>query len=127
MSSKHTDVEAAIESIDRELKDAKILQRIARAVKPQNSAPLAKVEIVTTTSHLHPVTGKVIENSTLKIVDTRKALEEAIITRTKVHFAQAVGTPFTRSPLAHIESANSYNVFTAATGKEIRLQDNTFI
>jgi hypothetical protein len=107
MSSKDTNVDAAIKNIDRQLKDARIFQRIARAVKPQNSAPLTKVEIVTTTSHLHPVTGKVIENSTIKVVDTRKALEEAIITRNKVHFAQAGGTPFTRSPLSHIGSGNA--------------------
>jgi hypothetical protein len=31
------------------------------------------------------------------------------------------------SPLAHIGSANGYNVFTDAADKEIRLHDNTFI
>jgi hypothetical protein len=66
MLSKDTDVDAAIKNIDRQLKDAEIFQRIAQAVKPQNSAPLTNVEIVTTTSHLHPVTGKVTEISTIK-------------------------------------------------------------
>jgi hypothetical protein len=128
MSSKDTAVEAAIKNIDRQFKDAKIFQRIARAVKPRNSAPLTKVESVTTTSHLHPVTGKVIGNSTIKIVDTQKALEESIIPQNKEHFAQADGTPFTRPPLTHIGSANGYtNVFTDAAGKEIRLPDTTFI
>jgi hypothetical protein len=127
MPSKDTNVDAAIKNIGRQLKGAKIFQRIARAVKPQNSAPLTKVEIVTTTSHLHPVTGKVIETSAIKVVDTRKVLEEAIIAWNKAHFAQADGTPFTQSPLSHIGSGNGYNVFTDAAGKEICLQDTTFI
>jgi hypothetical protein len=106
-------VDAAIKNIDRQLKDARIFRRIARAVKPQNSVTLTKVVIVTITSHLHPVAGNVIENTTIKVIDTRKALEDAIA-RNKEHFAQADGTPSTRSPLSRICSVNGYNVFEDA-------------
>jgi hypothetical protein len=57
----------------------------------------------------------------------RTALEEAIIARNQKHFAQAKGTPFTRSPLAHIGSDNGYNVFEDAAGCEIRLPDTSFV
>jgi hypothetical protein len=127
MSSKDTNVEVAIKNIDRQLRDTQRFRRIARAVKPTTNSTLTKVEISTTTSHLHPATGKVVENTTVKVVDTRIALEEAIIARNKTHFAQADGTPFTRSPLAHIGSENGYNVFEDAEGREIRLPDSLFV
>jgi hypothetical protein len=77
MSSKDTNVEVTIKNIDRQLRDTQRLRRIARTVKPQTNSTLTKVEITTTTTHLHPSTGKVIENTTVKVVDTRKALEGA--------------------------------------------------
>jgi hypothetical protein len=94
----------------------------ARAIEPQPSSSLTKVEIVHTVSHLHPVTGKVVETTTVKTVDTRKALEEAIIERNKQHFAQADGTPFTKKlPLY------GYNVFEDTVGHEIRLPEDSFV
>jgi hypothetical protein len=70
---------------------------------PNTPGALTKVEIVTTQSHLHPHTGQAVDSKTVKLVNTRRTLEEAIIARNKHHFAQADGTPFTR-PLSH-ESA----------------------
>jgi hypothetical protein len=127
MSSKDTDVEVAIKNIKRQLKDAKVFQRIARAIKPQTSAPLTNVELISTTSHLHPITGKIVENFTKKGVDTRQALETAIIARNKDHFAQANGTPFSRYPLSQIGRSNGYDVFKNATRKDIRLPDTAFL
>jgi hypothetical protein len=127
MSSIDTKVDVAIKNFDRQLRDTQRFRRIARAVKPTTNSTLTKVEISTTTAHLHPSTGKVIESTTVKVIDTRTALEDAIIARNKTHFAQADGTPFTRSPLAYIGSANGYNVFADAGGREIRLPDSSFV
>jgi hypothetical protein len=76
---------------------------------------------------LHPGTGKVVTNKTIKLVDTRKALEGAIIQRNRRHFAQAKGTPFTEEPLSRIGAENEYNVHTDSDGQEIRTPDNSFI
>jgi hypothetical protein len=126
-ATKDTDPAAAIKNIDRQLNDTRRFQRIARAIKPQPSSSLTKVEIVHTAAHLHPVTGKVVETTTVKTVDTRKALEAAIIERNKRHFAQADGTPFTKLPLSKISSENGYNVFEDAAGHEILLPEDSFV
>jgi hypothetical protein len=127
MGTKDTDPAAAIKNIDRQLQDTRRFRRIARAIKPQPSSSLTKVEIVHTVSHLHPVTGKVMETTTVKTVDTRQPLEEAIIKRNKHHFAQADGTPFTKFPLSKISSDNGYNIFEDAEGHEIRLCPKTLL
>jgi hypothetical protein len=88
-ATKDTDPVAAIKNIDRQLNETSRFRRIPRAIKPQPSSSLTKVEIVHTVSLLHPVTEKVVETTTVKTVDTRKALEAAIIERNKRHFAQA--------------------------------------
>jgi hypothetical protein len=126
MATKNTDPAAAIQNIDRQLRDTSRFRRIARAIKPQPSSSLMKVEIVHTVSHLHPVTGRVVSTTT-QTVDTRKALEEAIIHRNKWHFAQAHGTPFTKHPLSKISSNNGYDVFADAAGNEIILPEHSFI
>jgi hypothetical protein len=84
------------------------------------------VEINTTESYLHPRTGHVITKTTTKVVDTRKALETAIIERNQRHFAQVEGTPFTRLPLSRIGKENNYDVFHDAAGDTIRLPDDSF-
>jgi prephenate dehydratase len=91
LSSKTTDTDAAIKNLERQLNDGRRFRCIARAIKPQEaSATLTKkVKIVTTTSHLHPGTGQVVTNKTVKLVDTMKALEDAIIQKNRRHFAQA--------------------------------------
>jgi hypothetical protein len=127
MATKDTDPVAAIQNIDRQLQDTRRFRRIARAIKPQPSSSLTKVEIVHMVSHLHPVTGKVVETTTVKTVDTRQALEEAIIERNKRHVAQADGTPFTKFPLSKISSDNGYNVFEDVEGHEIRLPEDSFV
>jgi hypothetical protein len=106
MSSKDADVISAIKTIDRQLTSGRHFHRIARALKPATSAPLTKVEIASTTAYLHPVTGKTVEFKQVKVIDTRQALEAAIIARNKKHFAQAAGTPFTQEPLVCISSEN---------------------
>jgi hypothetical protein len=100
MSSQYSNVDATIKTINRQLAEGRRFRRIAKVVKPSMLAALTKVEIVTTQFHLHPRTGQVVDSKTVKLVDTRRALEEAIITRNKYHFAQADGTPFTRPPLS---------------------------
>jgi hypothetical protein len=84
------------------------------------------VEINTTESHLHPRTGLVVNKTTTKVVDTRKALEMAIIERNQRHFAQGEGTPFTRLPLSRIGKENNYDVFHDAAGATIRLPEDSF-
>jgi hypothetical protein len=123
-ATKDTDPAAAIKNIDRQLNDTRRFRRIAPAIKPQPSSSLTKVEIIHTAAHLHSVTGKVVETTTIKTVDTRKALEAAIIARNKRHFAQADGTPFTKLPLSKI---NGYNVFEDDAGHEIPLPDDSFV
>jgi hypothetical protein len=93
-----------------------LLPTIAKVVKPSTPAALTKVEIVTTQSNLHPQTGQVVDSKTVKHVDTRRALEEAIIARNKHHFAQADGTPFTRLPLSRIGSSNGYSLYRDEAG-----------
>jgi hypothetical protein len=120
MSSKDADVTSAIKTIDRQLTSGRRFRRIARALKPATSAHLTKVEIVSTTAYLHPVTGKTVKFKKVKVIDTRQALVTAIIARSKKHFAQAEGTLFTQEPLVRISSKNGYNVYQDAQGK-IRL------
>jgi hypothetical protein len=92
------DVNAAIKTIDRQLAEGRRFRRIAKVVKPSTPATLTKVEIVSTQSHIHPHTGQVVDSTTVKLVDTRRALEDATIARNKQHFAQADDTHFTRTP-----------------------------
>jgi hypothetical protein len=127
MSSTATDVHAAIKTIDRQLDEGRRFRRIARVVKPSTPAALTKLEIVTTQSHLHPWTGQVVESKTVKLVDTRRALEEAIIARNKHHFAQADGTPFTRTPLSRIGSSNGYSLCHDDEGRPIHVPEDSFV
>jgi hypothetical protein len=127
MSSQSTDVDAAIKTIDRQLAEGRRFRRIARIVKPNTPAALTKVEIVTTQSHLHPHTGQVVDSKTVKLVDTRRTLEEAIIARNKNHFAQADGTLFTRPPLSRIGSSNGYSLYQDAAGRNINVPEDSFV
>jgi hypothetical protein len=121
MSAKDTDAAAVIKTIDRQLTSGRRLRRIARALKPANNAALTKVEIVTTQSHIHPSTGKVVNFDKVAIFDTRQALEAAIIERNKLHFAQANGTPFTQEPFSRIGSDNGYIVYLDTNGAELHV------
>jgi hypothetical protein len=62
----------------------------------------------------------------IKVVDTRQALEDAIIDRNKRHFAQAEGSPFTQEPFSRIGSENDYSVYHDKDGHEIRVPDSSF-
>jgi hypothetical protein len=106
MSAKDADAISAIKTIDRQLTSGRRFRRIAHALKPATSATLTKVEIISTESYLHPVTGTTVSFNKVKVIDTRKALEDAIIARNKKHFAQADGTPFTQEPFVRINSEN---------------------
>jgi hypothetical protein len=121
ISSKTTDADVAITNIERQLTDSHRFRRICQAIKPANGTALTKVEIKTSESHLHPKTGLVVTKTTTKAVDTRRALETAIIERNKRHFAQAEDTPFTQPPLSHIGQENNYNVYHDAEGHTFRL------
>jgi hypothetical protein len=127
MSSKDTDAEAAIKNINRQLAHGQRFRRIARAIKPTTKAALTKVEITTECNHLHPKTGKVVTIKTIKTVDTRKALETAIIQHNKQHFAQAQGTPFTCEPFSRIGRSNGYDVYTDQDGHKIQVPEDSFI
>jgi hypothetical protein len=118
---------AAIKTIDRQLTSGRRFRRIAGALKPANNAAFTKVEIVTTQSHIHPRTGKVVQVDKVKIVGTRHALETAIIERNKRHFAQAHGTPFTQEPFSRIGRDNGYNVYLDAEGAEIHIPADAFL
>jgi hypothetical protein len=129
MSSKDTDsdTDAAIKNIDGQLADGQRFRRIARAIKPTTKGALTKVDITTECTHLHPKTSKVVTLKTIKTVDTRKALETAIIERNKRHFAQAQGTPFTCEPFSRIGRSNGYDVYTDKDGHEIQVPEDSFI
>jgi hypothetical protein len=127
MLSQSTYVDSAIKTIDRQLAEGRRFRRIAKVVKPNTPAALTKVEIVTTQSHLHPHTGQVVNSKTVKLVDTGRALEEAIIARNKHNFAQADGTPFTRPPLSQIGSSNGYSLYQDAAGRNINVPEDSFV
>jgi hypothetical protein len=119
ISSKTTDADVAIKNIERQLTDARRFRQISQAIKPTNGTALTKVEIKTSESHLHPKTGLVVTKTTTKVVNTRRALEKAIIERNKRHFAQAEGTPFTQPPLSRIGQENNYDVYLDADGHTV--------
>jgi hypothetical protein len=127
MSSKDADTAAAIKTIDRQLTSSSRFCRIARALKPQTSSALTKVEIVTSASHIHPRTGKEVAFRRIKVVYTRHALKAAIIARNKRHFAQASATPFTQEHFSRIGSDNGYNVYQDQDGQETRVPDSSFL
>jgi hypothetical protein len=127
MSSKDVDADAALKNIERQLSSGRRFRRIAGALKPVNNAALTKVEIVTKQSHIHPSTGKVVTFDKVKIIDTRDALEAAIIDRNKRHFAQAGGTPYTSEPFSRIGSDNRYNRYHDADGTEIHVPEESFL
>jgi hypothetical protein len=127
MTPKDTDVEDAIKTIDKQLEDTRRYGRIQAAVKPTSDAALIKVELVNKTAHVHPNTGARTTFRKVQTIDTKKALEAAIIERNQRHFAQAEGTPFTRSPLNLIASENGFNIFTDDAGETITLPDAAFI
>jgi hypothetical protein len=126
LSPKDTDQETALKSINRQLKDAKMFQRIRRSVKPVSQPALTKVEIVHTTSLLDPETGEAIVTKTVQVVDTRAELEAAIIDRNKRHFSQASNTPFAQPPLHCIGSDNKFNIYEDAAGSKILLPPPAF-
>jgi hypothetical protein len=124
MSWKSTHVNTAIRTIDCQLDNGQCFRRIANVVKPSQSAVLTKVDIVTTALHMHPRTGNVLESKSVKIIDTRRALEEAIIDRNKAHFAQADGTSYTQEPLCRIGSSNEYSMLHDKDGHETRVPED---
>jgi hypothetical protein len=101
--------------------------RIAKVVKPTTPAALTKVEIVSTQSHIHPHTGQVVNSTTAKLVDTCRALEDAIIAQNKQYFAQADGSPSTRPPLARIGSSNGYSLYRDEAGRTIKVPEDSFV
>jgi hypothetical protein len=126
ISSQTTDADVDIKNIERQLTNGRRFHRIRQAIKPTNGAALTKVEIKTSESHLHPQTGLVVTKTTTKVVDTQRALEQAIIERKKRHFAQAEGTPFTQPPLARIGQENNYDVYHNADGHTIQPLEDSF-
>jgi hypothetical protein len=126
LSPKDTDQETALKSINRQLKDANMFQRIRRSVKPVSQPALIKVEIVHTTSLLDPTTGEAIVSKIVQVVDTRAELEAAIIARNKRHFSQASNTPFAQPPLQCIGSDNAFNIYEDAAGSKILLPPTAF-
>jgi hypothetical protein len=127
MSAKDADAISAIKTIDRQLTSGRRFRRIAHTLKPVTSATLTKVEIILTESYLYPVTGKSVSFKMVKVIDTRKALEDAIIARNQKHFAQADGTPFTQEPFVRINSGNGYNVYSDAKGNDVEVPEDSFV
>jgi hypothetical protein len=123
VTPKDTDIEDAIKTIDKQLKDMRMYGRIQAAVKPTSAAALIKVELVDESAHVHPTTGARTTLCKVQTIDTKKELEAAIIERNQRHFAQAEGTPFTRAPLNLIASKNGFNIFTNDAGETIALPD----
>jgi hypothetical protein len=125
--TQDTSPEAALKNVTRQLQGTKRFSRIRRALDPIRQPPLTKVEIVRESEYLHPVTSKRVLQRQVREIDTRQALEAAIIARNRRHFAQADGTPFTRPPLSFIGSQNHFNLYEDAAGQPIEVPDDSFI
>ncbi len=122
--------ELAMKIIDRQLRSKKVYSRIARAVKDITNQTLTKVEIIRETTHVDPATGHSVTIPGGKtVVDSRKALERAILARNRAHFAQAKTerTPWTQPPLTLISSDNHFNLFMDSDGNSIKLPTGTFL
>ena len=104
-----------------------MFRRIKATLKLSTSSALTKVILSSTSTHIHPANGTRVEMQQENIIDTKRALEEAIIGRNKRHFAQAQGTPFSVPPLSHISSNNGFNVYRDHAGNDITLSDSSFI
>jgi hypothetical protein len=127
ISPKDTDAEVAIRNLDRRHANNRMYRRIRASLKPNASAPLTKVELISETDHVHPTTGKKVTLRKILTVDTKRELEAATIARNKTHFAQATDTPWTQSPLKHIGSHNGFNVFQNDDGNDIVLPESAFL
>jgi hypothetical protein len=101
----------AVRNLERRQADNQMYGRIRASIRPTQSAPLTKVELVEESKHVHPTTGERVTLRKVLTVDTKRELETAIIARNKRHFPQATGTPWTQFPLKHVGSNNGYNVF----------------
>jgi hypothetical protein len=121
------DVDVAVRNLERRQADNRMYGRIRASIKPTQSAPLTKVELVEESEHIHPITGKRVKIRKVLTVDTKRELEAAIIARNKRHFAQATGTPWTQFPLKLIGSNNGYNVFRDDAGNDITLPETALL
>jgi hypothetical protein len=127
ISPKDTDVDVAVRSLERRQADNRMYRRIRASIRPTQTAPLTKVELVEESKHVHPITGERVKLRKVLTVNTKRELETAIIARNKRHFAQATGTPWTQFPLKLIGSNNGYNVFQDDDGNDLQLSDTAFL
>jgi hypothetical protein len=58
ISPKYTEENVAVRNYERRQADDRMYGRIRASIKPNQSAPLTKVELIEETDHVHPTTGK---------------------------------------------------------------------
>jgi hypothetical protein len=127
VSPKDTEAAEALKTIDRQLVDRAMFSRIGHSLNPSAQSALRKVEIIHKSTHVDPSTGERVVRSTMETIDTRAALETAIIQRNKRHFAQAQGTPFTQPPFSLVGSQNKFSLYNTADGTQLVAPADSFL
>jgi hypothetical protein len=117
----------ALKMIDKQLESTQRFRRIQRALGNNTSQPLTQVEVTTTEEHLDPATGERDHRTHTEVINVRAALEQAILSRNKRHFAQAKDTPWAQPPFSLISSANDFNLYHDTEGNEIHLPPECFV
>jgi hypothetical protein len=126
LSPKDTKAAAALKLIDRHLVDRAMFSRIGRSLNPSAQATLRKVEIIHKITHVDPSTGERVVRSNTETIDTRAALESAIIQSNKRHFAQANSTPFTQPPFSLVGSQNEFSLYNTADSTQLVAPADSF-
>ena len=112
------DPKKALEQVEKMERTKQSYQQIRKVFNTSSPQPLVKIKIPTFTEHIHPETGDIIyvdkkthtqiKKKKFTIVDTKNALEEALIKRNKKHLRQAKSTPWKKSNLRNVTSSNEY-------------------
>jgi hypothetical protein len=116
----------ALKCIDKQLRQTANFGHIKSILKPSTQSSLTKVHVTTTESVLDATAGAEVLRQSVAIVDTKSELESRILARNKKHFAQAQGTPFTKSPLLDMTPENLPDYFDSS-GQPQHLPAGTFL
>ena len=92
--------EAALRCIEKQLHSNDTWSHIKMALKKDHHQALTKIEVTT----------KEDGETVTQTFDKRADLERKILERNQKHFAQAVGTPWTKEPLKSSSIQNDYNI-----------------
>jgi hypothetical protein len=116
---------AALKCIIKQLRQKQQFLHIGQALHLSQHDPLNKVHVTRTATVVNPATGICSDIPQVKVIDTRAALEAAILARNKLHFAQAEGTPFTMASLKSLTADTFLELFDV-DGKHLHRPQGTF-